>query len=237
MENYAQFTERINSFEKPVLDLGKGNFSLNPRVKDKFDSNNNFRQFYGDTTVFDLPNDVKDRLNSIVDILYQSAEECFAARVKTSTFHITLHDLSNSCDLSEIGGEVFRNELKLLKFVHSNKISKCEVNFETNYIFNMVSTSLVLAVKPKTKEDYDNLMNLYVIVDCVKALPYKLTPHITLAYYNVNGFGEDSAKKLCSAVNELNKEKFDITVSSDNLYYEKFTDMNSYHRIFTFTKE
>lgn len=236
MENYTQFTERINSFEKPVLDLSEGNFSLNQRVKDKFDKNNNFRQFYGDTTVFDLTPDVKDKLNSMVDILYSSAGECFAERVKTSTFHITLHDLSNSCDLSEIGEEMFRNELKLLKFVHSNKISKCKVNFETNYIINMVGTSLVLAVKPKTKEDYDNLMNLYGIVDCVKALPYLLTPHITLAYYNVDGFDSRSAEKLCSAVNELNKEKFDITVSSDNLYYEKFTDMNSYHRIFTLTE-
>ncbi len=236
MENYAQFTERINSFEKPVMNLGKGDFSINSRVKDKFDNNNKFRPFYGDTTVFDLSPEIKDKLNSIVDTLYSKAEECFTERVKTSTFHITLHDLSNSCDLAEIGEEVFRNELRLLKFVHSQKISKCTVNFETNYIFNMVGTSLVLAVKPKTAEDYDKLMNLYGIVDCVKALPYLLTPHITLAYYNVDGFSKKSAENLCSAVNELNKEKFDITVSSDNLYYEKFTDMNSYHRIFTLTK-
>lgn len=236
MENYAQFTERINSFEKPVMNLGKGDFSINSRVKDKFDNNNKFRPFYGDTTVFDLLPEIKDKLNSIVDTLYSKAEECFTERVKTSTFHITLHDLSNSCDLAEIGEEVFRNELRLLKFVHSQKISKCTVNFETNYIFNMVGTSLVLAVKPKTAEDYDKLMNLYGIVDCVKALPYLLTPHITLAYYNVDGFSKKSAENLCSAVNELNKEKFDITVSSDNLYYEKFTDMNSYHRIFTLTK-
>lgn len=236
MENYAQFTERINSFEKPVIYLGEGDFSLNPRVYDKFDENNRFRQFYGDTTVFDLTKDIKDRLNSLVDILYDKAGECFAERVKTSTFHITLHDLSNSCELAEIGEDVFRNELKLLKFVHSQKISRCTINFETNYIINMVGTSLVLAVKPKSKEDYDKLMQLYSIVDCVKALPYQLTPHITLAYYNVKGFGEESSKKLCEAVNELNKESFDITVSSDTLYYEKFTDMNSYHRIFSFTE-
>ncbi len=236
MESYAQFTERINSFEKPVLNLGEGDFSTNSSVKDKFDSNNKFRRFYGDTTVFDLSPDIKDKLNLIVDTLYGKAGECFTERVKTSTFHITLHDLSNSCNLAEIGEEVFRNELKLLKFVHSQKISKCTVNFETNYIFNMVGTSLVLAVKPKTAEDYEKLMNLYGIVDCVKALPYLLTPHITLAYYNVDGFSKESAEKLCSAVNELNNERFDITVSSDNLYYEKFTDMNSYHRIFTLTK-
>lgn len=236
MENYALFKERINSFEIPVFKLDDKHFSPNPKIKDKFDENNRFRQFYGDTTVFDLPDDVKDRLNLMVDALYKKAGECFAERIKTSTFHITLHDLSNSCDLSEISEEVFRNELKLLKFVHSQKISKCTIVFETNYVINMVGNSLVLALKPKTKEDYDKLMNLYSIVDCVKALPYSLTPHITLAYFNVNGFNAESAKNLCEIVNELNKEKFDITVSSDTLYYEKFTDMNSYHKIFTFTK-
>lgn len=235
MENYTQFTERINSFENPTLNLGEGDFSLNPRVRDKFDSSNRFKPFYGDTTVFDLPSDIKDKLNQTVEKLYENAAECFAERVKTSTFHITLHDLSNSCDLAEIGEDVFRNELRLLKFVHSHKISKCTVNFETNYIINMVGTSLVLALKPKTKEDYDKLMNLYSIVDCVKALPYLLTPHITLAYYNVDGFDSQSAAKLCEVVNGINKDKFDITVNSDNLYYEKFTDMNSYHKIFAFT--
>ena len=74
MESYAQFTERINSFEKPVLNLGEGDFSTNSSVKDKFDSNNKFRRFYGDTTVFDLSPDIKDKLNLIVDTLYGKAK-------------------------------------------------------------------------------------------------------------------------------------------------------------------
>ncbi len=235
MENYAQFTERIDSFEKPDLDFGEEGFVLNSRVWDKFDQNGKFRPFYGDTTVFDLPQNIKNKLNSMVDFLYKESGECFAERVKTSTFHITLHDLSNSCELSEISEQVFRNELTLLKFVHSHKIPKCAIDFETNYIINMVGTSLVLALKPKTKEDYNKLMNLYSIVDCAKALPYLLTPHITLAYYNVAGFNRESAERLCEIVNELNKESFELTVSSDTLYYVKFTDMNSYHKIFSFT--
>jgi len=235
MENYAQFIERISAFEKPVLEFGADGFWLNPNIKRKLSENNTFRPFYGDTTVFDLTEEIKVRLNSMVDFIYDKAGECFAQRIKTNAFHITLHDLSNSRNLSKIGEEMFRNELTLLKFVHSKKIQACTINFETNYIINMVGTSLVLALKPKTKDDYDKLMNLYTVVDCAKTLPYPLTPHITLAYYNVNGFGAESAERLCRTVNTLNKNSFDISVSTDLLYYEKFTDMNSYHRIFSFT--
>ncbi len=236
MENYSQFIERISEFEKPVLEFGSDGFWLNPNVKRKLNENNMFRPFYGDTTVFDLSDYVKSVLNSMVDYLYENAGECFAQRIKTSSLHITLHDLSNSRNLAKIGEEMFRNELTLLKFVHSKKLQAYTIEFETNYIINMVGTSLVLTVKPVSKADYDKLMNLYSIVDCAKTLPYPLTPHITLAYFNVNGFGAESSERLCNAVNYLNKKNsFEITVSTDLLYYEKFTDMNSYHRIFSFT--
>ncbi len=233
MESYENFLARINSFENPVMTLPNERFTVNNSLKQKVDFFNKFRPFFGDTTVFDLSNNDKSRIESINDTLYKEAPECFGERLKGNTFHITLHDLSNSTEIANIGEDMFRNEIILLKYVNSGRIPNCEITFETNYIINMAGVSLVLALKPKTKNDYEKLIGLYGIADCVKTSPYPLTPHITLAYFRHEGFSAENSENLCRIVNKLNCERFDITVSTNELYYEKFTDMNSYHKVFS----
>lgn len=235
MENYEQFLSRINEFEQPVFTLPPQRFSVNPALKNKVDIFNKFRPFYGDTLIFELSDDTKSEIGRITDALYREAGECLGERLRNGTMHITLHDLSSSNNIADIGENMFRNEIILLKYTQSGKIAKSTIRFETNYIINMVGVSIVLALKPKTRSDYDKLMSLYSVADCVRALPYPLTPHITLGYYRHEGFSADNAERLCRAVNRLNKTSFEIEVSSDNLYYEKFTDMNSYYKIFPLT--
>lgn len=235
MENYEQFLKRINEFEHPVLALPCEYFSVNPSLKSKVDILNKFRPFYGDTVIFELSEETKAKIGGIADILYREAGECFGERLRNDTFHITLHDLSSSNNITDIGEDMFRNEIILLKYVQSGKIEHSTITFETNNIINMVGVSAVLALKPKTRADYDKLIALYGIADCVRVLPYPLTPHITLGYFRHEGFSADNAQRLCSIVNRLNKSSFDIEVSSDRLFYEKFTDMNSYYKIFPLT--
>ena len=202
MESYENFLARINSFEKPVMTLPNERFTVNNSLKQKVDFFNKFRPFFGDTTVFDRSNNDKSRIESINDTLYKEVPECFGERLKGNTFHITLHDLSNSTEIANIGEDMFRNEIILLKYVNSGRIPNCEIG-------------------------------LYGIVDCVKTSPYPLTPHITLAYFRHEGFSAENSENLCRIVNKLNCERFDITVSTNELYYEKFTDMNSYHKVFS----
>ncbi len=236
MESFNEFLERINSFEKPVFELPDSRFEVNSSLKNKVDADNKFKPFFGDTTVFDLTDITKKNMGIITDELYKRAGECFCEKLKSDTFHVTLHDLSNSSKLSDIGEEMFNNEINLLQKVYADKIVSEKIVMQTNYVINMVGTSLVLALKPKTEEDYIKLMNLYDTVDGVKSLPYPLTPHITLAYYNPNGFSAESAKKLAEVVNELNEEiSLDVTLFTKKLYYEKFTDMNSYYKVFPLT--
>lgn len=67
----------------------------------------------------------------------------------------------------------------------------------------------------------------------LKKLNYPLTPHITLAYYNVNGFDVDSVDKLKNIVRELNENDSDFEIDLDvrQLFYQKFTSMNEYINI------
>ncbi len=197
METYQEFLDRINSFEKKEITFDNKYFKGNPSIKHKVDANNTFKNFYGDTIVFALSDIVKKKLTEYVDLLYQSAPECFCERLASNTFHVTLHDLSNSPVLQNVAGELFENELRVIeKKREIQQAAKTTLKLKSNYIFNMVDTSLVLGLYSADKDEYCQLMRLYSIFDDVKKLDYPFTPHITLAYYNVNGFRSEAARNL-----------------------------------------
>lgn len=208
METYRDFLNRINSFEKKEMFLGDGYFMSSPSISQKVDKNNRFQPFYGDTIVFNLDDATKRKLSWIVDKLYGAVPECFCERLVSDTFHMTLHDLSNSPSLEMVAAEVFTNELSVIK--KAKQIHTRRIRMRSKYIFNMVNTSLVLGLYPISDEEYAKLMELYLMFDDIKKLEYPLTPHITLAYYNVEGFDVNSAKKLEDVVRELNANDMEI---------------------------
>lgn len=232
METYADFLARINSFEKMPIDFGTGHFDGSPSIAHKVYQDNTFKNFYGDTVVFGLSSTVKNKLAEIVNELYRVAPECFCERLVSHTFHVTLHDLSNSAALSDVAEELFFNELKIIESMSAIKKHKnAKIKMKSNNIFNMVGTSLVMGLYPTSEADYRIMMDLYTAVDGVKKLSYPLTPHITLAYYNINGFDARSAKSLINAVNKLNDNPIEIDINVADLFYQKFTSMNNYTNI------
>ena len=229
VETYKEFLDRINSFELPYTYYGEEYIHVNPNLADKVEEDNRFKTFFGDTIVFDLNQETKDKVNQVVDSLYGKVPECFAERLESHTFHMTLHDLSNSPWLPDVAQDVFFNELNVLEC--RKQVPKNEkIRMKIKYIFNMVSNSLVLGLYPADEEEYKKLMSLYDLFNEVKVLNYPLTPHITLAYYNVHGFPADSARKLESLIHEWNGviSGMDVEICTGNLYYQKFVNMNQY---------
>ncbi len=233
MESYQEFLQRITAFEKEEIYLGDDCFAANPSLSAKVTSEGKFRDFYGDTVVFNLDSDIKNKLSEMTQMLHQNAPECFSEALINDTFHMTLHDLSNSPELGCIAQEIFFNELKAAKLF--KKVKNQKIHMKTKYIFNMVNTSIVLGLYPADENEYLKLMNLYYMFDNIKALPYPFTPHITLAYFNPDGFGKDSMTRLKDTVCRLNKSNFDIKLDTRQLFYQKFTNMNSYVSIIGFT--
>ncbi|MDE6618165.1 MAG: hypothetical protein K2K13_03980 [Clostridiales bacterium] len=228
METFKEFADRINSFQKKELNLGGEDFTVSQSVAHKVNADNTFKNFYGDTMVFDLDDDTKSKLTEYTDLLYREVPQCFCDRLIPHTFHVTLHDLSNSPTLSEVAEQTFYNELKILQIKSDlQKLNPAKIKLKNTYVFNMVNTSLVLGLSPATEKDYNAIMGLYSIIDGVKKLPYSFTPHITLAYYNVNGFDGNAAKRLENIVNKINA-KIEMELSLTDLYYQKFTSMNDY---------
>lgn len=108
---------------------------------------------------------------------------------------------------------------------------------KTNFVVNMVNTSLVLALVPSDETEWNKLQVLYDLVNEVKVCPYPyLTPHITLAYFSYNGFDVCAAQKLGETVREINKHNFEITLNARWLVYQKFTSMNNYISIYNLCK-
>lgn len=237
METYKEFLDRINSFEKSEIYLGDSYFTGNASIALKVDENNSYKPFYGDTVVFNLDDATKGKLEKIVDSINAVAPECFCQRLVPNTFHMTLHDLSNSPVLEDVAVELFHNELKAVKI--ADKIAEQKIKMKSKYIFNMVNTSLVMGLYPASVEEYNKLMELYYLFDDVKKLNYPLTPHITLGYYNVHGFDTTSARKLESIVKELNENEVEIEIELDTneLFYQKFVSMNDYIDIINLVKD
>ncbi|MDE7132485.1 MAG: hypothetical protein K2O65_11890 [Lachnospiraceae bacterium] len=229
METYQEFLDRINSFEKKEINFGNKYFKGNPSISQKVDKDNTYRRFYGDTIVFALDNIVKEKLARYVEVLYRAAPTCFCERLVLNTFHMTLHDLSNAPVLRDVAEELFENELKVIEKMRKiQNQEKATIRMKSKYIFNMVDTSLVLGLYPVGEEEYRKLMELYFMFEDVKKLPYPFTPHITLAYYNVNGFDLQAAGMLEEAVSKLNQDEMEIELNVNNLYYQKFKSMNDY---------
>lgn len=235
MESYIEFLNRINSFEKKDISFGEEYFVGSPSITQKVDAKNAFREFYGDTVVFNLDDATKEKLEEYVKKLYEAASECFCEKLISDTYHMTLHDLSNSPALEEVAAEAFCNELKVVNLKKNVDVTK--IKMKSKYIFNMVNISLVMGLYPVNEEEYNKLMKLYSLFDEVKELSYPLTPHITLAYYNVNGFGAESAKKLEDVVRELNGCELEVELDVENLYYQKFRSMNDYINIINLGKQ
>jgi len=234
METYREFLNRIHSFEYQKWSFGTGYFKGNPSLEKKVHPNNTFRPFYGDTVVFDLDDTTKERLTKWLDELYAIVPECFSERLATYTLHMTLHDLCNSEEFSEIAEEVEINRKKVQSLC-KELLNFDAIKMKSKYTFNMVNTSLVLGLYPADEPEYKKLMTLYETFNAVKNLPYPLTPHITLAYYNVHGFSDASARRLEELVCHLNcaelELEMEIVLKGEKLYYQHFDSMNHYTNV------
>ncbi len=235
METYNEFLDRINSFEKEELMMDDNAFVPNKSVPRKVRPDNSYSDFYGDTVVFELDKNIKERVDKLTEKLFEEVPECFSERLPKSTYHITLHDLYNSPDIDKIANEMFFAEVNLIKLLKENPIGVQKIKMKATYVINMINTSVVLGFIPCNEAEFNKLSDLYELMHKIRMLDRPLTPHVTLGYYNINGFSEDSVKSLKAAVRNLNRElsDFEIELSTEKLYYQKFISMKEYINIFS----
>ena len=205
-----------------------GDFTTNPNLQKKVDEEGNLLPFAGNTVVFLLDDDTKDKLRQVQESLYQTAPDMLAKPLQMSTFHMTLHDLANGTpDQPGLDDYMRYTQEKVSQILPGWKDTP-PLRMKTTWLFNMVNTSIVLGLKPADGESCRRLDEMYTTLEDVVRLCYALTPHITMAYFQPGTYSPEQVQRLSGVLRNV---ELDITLDMKNLVLQEFHDMNHYETI------
>ena len=247
IETLHEFKLRTEWFSKDSIHCNRGEFATNGDLKKKVNPDGSLKTFEtgedgsrrlyrGNTVVFLLDGDCRERLVDIQSKLYDYCGNLLAEPLNPSTFHTTLHDLKNGFLTPELEEQMAKSEAAakpLLREIKASGVAR--IRMKVTYLFNMNNTSVVLGLAPADEDNCCRLMTLYELFQNIEAirLPYQLTPHNTMAYYRPDIYKEEELKGLKRAIEEVNREvrqlkPLEVELNTERLVYQTFSDMNHY---------
>jgi hypothetical protein len=200
-------------------------FSTNPNLTKKVDENGDFLPFMGNTVVYDLDEDVKRRLTLLQKELYDCGGQVLSQQLDSSTFHMTLHDLVNGQPEDSLRTRMQKIE-PMVKNILGDWKDHEPISMEATWMFNMVSTSIVLGLKPADPDSYARLDAMYGKLEEVIPLGYPLCPHITLAYFRPGVYAPEQIQGLCRRLRAVDLR---VALKAENLVFQNFAHMNHYY--------
>ena len=231
MENLAQFHARVDGFQHDSLPRD-GHFVTKSRLMEKVMPDGGLRPFFGNTMIFDLPEDVQLQIARMQLLLHHRCSFMLAQPLAPFTLHMTLHDLLNGVDEAALAEPVRQTGAQaraILGELRAAGISP--IRLTSTAAFNMVGGSVTLGFAPDTEADCAALMGMHARFQEVVALDYPLTPHVTLAYFRPGSYAPEDVARLADALAEINVlPPVHIVVDAECLHYYRFTDMNTYLR-------
>ena len=205
-----------------------GDFITNPNLRKKVDEGGNLLPFLGNTVVFLLNDDTKEKLRQLQESLYQAAPDMLAQPLQMSTFHMTLHDLANGTP-EQLGlQDYMRYTQERVSQLLPGWKDTPPLRMKTTWLFNMVNTSIVLGLTPADEESWRRLDEMYTTLEDVVRLGYALTPHITMAYFLPGTYSPEQVQQLSAVLRNVDLE---IILDMKDLVLQNFTDMNHYNTI------
>lgn len=204
-----------------------GGIATNPNLRKKADGDGSLLPFYGDTVIFDLPQEMKRWLSGVQATLHEALGSMLAEPLPQESLHITLHDLQSSPDGWPSGMPGNRKRCETLLSAARKELSP-EVTVRSACVFSMVNTSIVMGFEPATEEDQQVMMQLYHTFQAVCPLSYPLTLHATLAYYRPGVYGEEALQALRHTLDGLARERREWRLLMSDLHYATFDSMARY---------
>lgn len=205
-----------------------GDFTTNPNLRKKVDEAGNLLPFMGNTVVFLLDDDTKEKLRKLQESLYWAAPDMLAQPLQMSTFHMTLHDLANGTpDQAGLQDYMCYTQERVSQILPDWKGAP-PLRMKATWLFNMVNTSIVLGLAPVDEESWRRLDDMYTALEDVVCLGYALTPHITVGYFLPGTYSPEQVQRLSVALRNVDLE---ITLDMKNLVLQNFTDMNHYETV------
>lgn len=230
METLHEFHARVDGFQRDSLPHD-GVFTTKPLLVEKVAPNGELRPFFGNTMIFDLPQEVQLAIARMQLILHHRCGRMLAQPLTPHTLHITLHDLLNGVDADALAEPVRRTGEQSKAILARQRQENQPIRLTSTLAFNMVNGSVALGFAPDTEADCARIMGMHADYQAVVALNYPLTPHVTLSYYKPGTYGPEEVAQLAEALAEINAlDKVRIAVDADCLHYYAFEDMNTYIR-------
>ena len=227
-ETLAQFHARVDGFQRCSLPPN-GSLVTKPLLVEKVAGSGKLLPFFGNTMIFDLPEEVQLQIARMQLLLHHRCGPLLAEPLAPATLHMTLHDLLNGVDAEALAAPVRQTGEQaraVLAALRGEKLPP--VRLTSTCAFNMTCGSVALGFAPDTEADCARIMGMHARFQEVVALDYPLTPHVTLAYYKPGTHDTALLEAALAAINRL--DKVHIEVSADCLHYYCFTDMNTYLR-------
>lgn len=208
----------------------EGSFAANPNLLRKVDQGGRFCPFYGDTVIFTVEDQIKDRMEQLQKELYRSCGPMLAEPLGRRTFHVTLHDLRNGADLKELEEQMGRGRREAEKILSQiREEERTSVRVRAVSVLNMVNTSVVLGLEPADEESCRLLMEWYDRFQEIVRLDYPLTLHLTLAYYRPGVYPDEQRRNLSRAFDALNWNlNLEFFLKTGCLQYHRFSHMNDF---------
>lgn len=231
METRTEYRDRVYRFMKEKI--AAETLCTGAALTDKVAGDGSFRTFVGDTVVFPLEGGSRKLLSECRDLLYDACGDMLAERLRTDTFHITLHDLSSGRPSEELWRRSEQNAAAVLPLLRDIRAREgAEIRLRAVSAFPMVNTSVVLGFEPEEERSCRLLMEMYEDLQRVVKLTYPLTLHATLAYFKPGVYGGGAVRRLAGALREINRIRMPMTVLHPRqLQYQRFDDMNHYYRV------
>lgn len=229
MEHLEQYRQRTGDFMMHSLSY-TGTLETNPNLRKKVNEQGNFCPFFGDTIVFQLDESVINLVSHMQKKVYQNCGYMLAAPIDTSTFHVTLHDLSNGNVLQDLSHKMEQNRQQAHEILQKRDTQSQPIRVRTVGVFSMVNTSVVLGLEPADDASCLRLMKWYERFQTVVPLNYPLTLHITLGYYKPGVYSNEQREHLAQVFSEINQTCGHVfTLDENKLVYQRFDDMNRYY--------
>lgn len=231
METLHEFHARVDGFQRDSLPHD-GNFTTKSLLVEKVAPDGGLHPFFGNTMIFDLPQDVQLTIARMQLILHHRCGWMLAQPLAPATLHMTLHDLLNGIDSAALAEPVRQTgEQAKAILAQQQAAGIAPIRLTSTLAFNMTNGSVALGFAPDTEADCARIMAMHADYQAVVALNYALTPHVTLAYYKPGSYGPEEVAALAGALAEINAlEKVRIAVDAECLHYYTFEDMNTYIR-------
>lgn len=208
----------------------EGNFYTNSALEKKVDATGCLKSFKGETAVFLLSDELKDALAKVQKELFAAAGEMLTREaLSRESLHMTLHDLWNEADNEKHPGPPYsyRDICAVIEEIRKDYPQKIRMRAIT--AMNMVNSSVVMGLVPDADEDAAALADMHSRLDALYPLSYRLTPHITLAYYKPGVYPEEIWKRLRGVFNAAEQS---FCLDTESLVFQRFSDMESYETIY-----